>query len=132
MLRGYGATALSGHRVLGTPIGTPGFITAFVDDAVAAALAAVPLLDSLLLQPNPHSASALGVYAPDERACLIRSCLHSRVRHLSASLPPESIVPQLRRYHSALLSAYLSPLAPSLAPSAHLPLVDPHSLACLS
>ena len=92
MLRGYGATALSGHRVLGTPIGTPGFITAFVDDAVAAALAAVPLLDSLLLQPNPYTASALGAHAPDERACLIRSCLHSRVRHLSLcflpSLPP--------------------------------------------
>ena len=90
MLRGYGATALSGHRVLGTPIGTPGFITAFVDDAVAAALAAVPLLDSLFLQPNPHSASALGVYMlpMSVPASSDPASIPGSATSLSASFPP--------------------------------------------
>ena len=135
MLRGYGCTALSGHRVLGTPIGTDHFVRAFVTDTIAAATRAIPLLDSLLLHPTPHQSDSLGIFAPDERAALIRSCLHSRTRHLCSSLPPGLTDDLFRTFHSDLLDAYTSSISASVTsaalPSSPLPLIDHRSLISL-
>ena len=112
MLRGDGTSARrGGHRVLGTPIGSPAFVASFAQDVVDSALRLIPVLDRLLLDPEPlaHSPSS-GALAPDERSSLLRSCIHPRVRHLCHCLPPGSIDTQLRAFHSSLVDAYLRPL----------------------
>lgn len=112
MLRGDGTTALSGHRVLGTPIGTPAFISAFTSDAISSALRFIPILDRLLLDSRELDDPSVGLYAPDERAFLLRSCIHPRVRHLLHTVRPGFIDTELSTLHSSVLDAYLAPILP--------------------
>ena len=115
-LQQQGVVHCKGHKVLGSPMGSPEFVYSFVKKSVDEAIRLRTLLSSLLLDRHAIGGDASGIFAPDTFDTLLRYCIAPRVTHLLRTIPPGVAAPEFSRFHTDLLSSHLDISPPSASP----------------
>jgi hypothetical protein len=90
-----------GFRVAGSPIGTDTFMQAFVDDKMNDA------------QSKITAIKVLGLKSPRAAHRLLTCCASKLMSFLSATVPPNILMPSLRKFDSFIQGAFLEILSPS-------------------
>jgi hypothetical protein len=89
----------TGIIVAGCPVGTPAFITAFVQDKFLATTNTLHALEHLAASPE----KLLSLQACHH---ILRLCILSQVNHLARSIAPENIRPHMQKLDKAVLDCY--------------------------
>jgi hypothetical protein len=90
-----------GFRVAGSPIGTDAFIQAFVNDKVKEA------------QSKIVSIKVLGLKSPRAAHRLLTCCASKLLSYLSATVPPNLMMPALLKFDAFIESAFFEILSPT-------------------
>ena len=112
----HGVVHCKGHKVLGSPMGSPEFVFDFVKGSVDEAVRLRALLASLLLDRDAVGGESSGIFAPDTFDTVLRYCIAPRVTHLLRTLPPGVAASEFSRFHSDLLNYHLDVSPPSVSP----------------